>query len=360
MKIKIALLLTLCSLTSCEVKEHKVLGLDEIRYVESFPAQGSLNEISHFKCDAIGCQSVKVIDSLLVVGHSSNWSIYSTDGRKCYGTCLSVGQGPSEFRYVPRCAAACFVTENDSTVAYVADESKGRIMRFNLSGFIDNGAVENYPVIKSKALSSRTWDVTPCDSSSFLISQPNDDMTGFIRLIYENGIVRPIEATKDISFATVESSENINLLARVTRYNTQSGKFVEAMSYLNQINVFDKDNDNGITICHGKELDDLAQIESRPMPERMNAYISVSAFKQGFGAVYLGASEAEVYYGKVKDTRIQFFDWSGAPVYEAIIPFSVLTYDIDFDNKILYAINESEDKIVAFDASPIVAEYMKN
>jgi hypothetical protein len=191
------------------------------------------------------------------------------------------------------------------------------------------------------------------------MAYPNETITGFSRQIYNNGTITEAEVTKSLSAVTVEKQENANVLAKVTSYNHDTDMFVEAMVYMNQINIYSKDGKSGKIICVGDKLDDAADIEYEDFRNRCDTYESVTTFKLGFGAIFAGKTSSEMQEPGNQTTEIQFFDWDGNPIYKAHLAFIAKSFDIDFNSNTLYAINKTEDTIVALDATNIAKAYNK-
>jgi hypothetical protein len=334
------------ALAACN-SDSQTASIGQPEFVKEFKSEGSARLIENFSCDEIGLNSLKVVDSLLVIGHNGNWSIYSINNWHKYGNCLSRGESAKEFLYVPRCASAAYTVESDSLIAYISDEYRNRIMRFNISDFIATGQESVIKALSSEHLSSSTWDVTVCNATDFLMAQPNDNFTGFSRELCCNDIVTEIESTKSLSQATVSGDDKINVLAKVTRFDPSAEMFVEAMSYLNQINIYSKDGLRGKTICVGSKLDDINKIDRFYSINRTDTYASVSAWPFGFGAIYYGSE-------KPSTSEIQFFDWDGHALYRLKVPFPVLAFDIDVANRRLYAIDSNNDILTAIDASAVL------
>ena len=342
---------------SCRSDSSKEVSIGTPEFITDVPDAGNLKPIAGFSNDEIGINSVKAIDSLLFIGHAGNWSIYSLDGKRSYGNCLSTGSGPGEFLVLPRVGACYFFHDNDSLKVHAADRNQGKVLEFNITEFLGNKKAEAHEVIKTDYISNETWDVVPCKDSTLYISQPVRDFTGFNRMKYDGGLIKELEVAKDIDKVSVNREEDINLLARITRYNDKVDRVVEAMLYLNQMNILSMDGKWGKTICVGKQLDDLSEVESTTRFGRKDTYLSACAFDEGFGAVYIGVSEMDFQKKLSPKSELQFFDWEGNPVCKTTLPYQVLTFDLDFKNKVLYVVDESEDRLLAYDASPIIARY---
>lgn len=333
----------------------KFVSMDEVKYVSEFPHTGTLNEI---ECDydEIGLNAVKVVDTLLVISHRDCWRIISVSGEH-YGRCFSRGQGPEDFASIPYSDMSAFKTENDTLYAYVYDGGQDRQFSFNITEFLLSREQHFKETVPRENLPALLWSVISTDSAKCLLHVPTEKMDGFKRFLYTDGSMKELEVTIPLSNAKIVPGVDPNLLTKVTGYDPSADMFVEGMMYLNQLNIYSGNEPYGITVCVGDELDNLSRICAKPKPFRINNYLAVAAWEKGFCGVYSGVTEMEWQMGKQTHTDLHFFDWSGNPIFKTTLPISVLSFDIDFDNKVLYAVDQIEDRLVKYDATPIVELY---
>lgn len=342
-------IMSLFALSSCKNKASKLVSMQDLSLVKSFPQEIVPKELACEDFGVMGITSLKILDSLFIVGHSNHWTIITLNENKKIGSCLSTGQGPNEFHRIPPCSAAAFISHNDSIIALIADKSKSRIMQFNISKFIKQGLSDVRVAISSEKINNNLWDVIPCNYESALLSVPHGGLDGFDRELLIRDSLHDIEVTNPMDKIKVDKGmEDINLLSRVTRYNDHADRFVEAMLYLNQINIFSRDGKWGKTICVGNKLDDLSEIENESQFERKNGYNTVTAWDFGFGALFNNQTEMGRQTGVVHPSELQIFSWEGSPIARIHIPFSVRAFDIDFNRNQLYVVSE-EDEIRVFD-----------
>ncbi|MDE5882760.1 MAG: hypothetical protein K2H60_13635 [Muribaculaceae bacterium] len=344
-----------CLLTSCASGNGDKVKMGGVRYIEKFPHSSTLKKIDGFHCDEIGLRGVKLVDSLLILSHDKAWTILSEDAKRNYGTCLTFGGGPNEFFFTPNCGAAAYRVQGDSLMAYVCDKDRGKLLRFNITKFIDTGKDSLALIFQSDKMNNSVWEATAIGRDSVLMQVPNDNFTGFRRNVMTSDSIWEPEATKAAAYANVESSD-LNILAKVTRSRPDGKKCVEAMVYLNQLNVFDTDGSNAMTICVGDTLDDVGDVQSQWHLVRKETYETASTWDFGFGALY-GGSVWDKMGLKPENSKIQFFTWDGVPVFEAILPIRSIWFDLNPISGILYAIDVDEDELVAFDASAILDAY---
>lgn len=351
-----ALLLCCGLLSGCTVGTGNKVVMGEVRYVKEFPQSVTLNRIADFSCDEIGLRGVKHVDGLLIVRHTTAWSILSDDAKTNYGRCIKVGGGPDEFVFTPMSGAAAYRVEEDSLIAYVCDKDRGNLLRFNVSDFIASGEYSLRRVMHTDRMNNSTWDVVAIGRDSVVMQVPNDYFTGFHREITSIDSLWEPAATISASNARVKTPNDLNLLAKITRCSPNGKKCAEAMLYLNQLNVYDTDGSHAMTICVGEELDDVGLIESRWDIARKETYETVSAWEFGFGAIYNGSVWDQLGF-KSSNSRLHFFTWDGSPVIEVVLPIRALAFDLNAADGILYAIDAEADELVAFDASAIMSAY---
>lgn len=358
-RILITCIVSLLFFLSCGDNRQKSVSLGEPEFVAEFPFDGNLMEVDSIYLNEIGCNSIKFVDSLMIIGHARSWSIYNNIRNYKYGDVLSIGQGPNEFYSIPRCSSSAFINESDSLIAYIPAKDNGIINRLNLTRFVETGEESVSGFMKSAFLSNEVWDVISCDSTSYLLSLPINNFTGFNRTILANGKLCFLPITASIDSVCVQKEKDLNLLARVTRYNRVADKFVEGMLYLNQINIFNRKGSWGKTICVGTRLDNLEEVENQDRFSRKNAYTTVATWDFGFAAAYSGITEMDRQKGMGHPSELHFFDWEGNPIGKVHLNHSVNAFDIDLNNQLLYILTE-EDDFKIYKVSSILKRYEKN
>lgn len=342
---------------SCSESTSNYLSIGTTEFVTDLPAIDNLRLIDTVDCEVLGMRSIKVVDSLLFISTISSWSAVSAIDKKPIAEFFRMGPGPGEFNYIPRAAEGYFFKKNDSLYVYAPDHNNGRISKLNITKALSHEDFEVTPVINSPEINNNCWVTIPCGEDKAFISQANNSFTGFSRFIVTNDSVIKLPVTRNADNITVTNDGDINVLSKVTRFCPASGKIAEFMIYLNQINLISIDDDWGKTICVGKKLDNVNTIEQEEMSMRTDTYITGSVWPQGFGGVYSGYSRKEGQKSLSEKNKIQFFDWNGKGICEVELPFKVLAFDLDFENKVLYVINKDEDMLLRYDASKVVELY---
>ncbi len=338
-------------LVSCK-GDGKVLSIGKPEFIREFPKTIQLKEIDGFNCNEIGFRDLKVVDSLLIISKADTWSVYSLDGSKKYGECMRVGNGPGEFADIPLPSRCHFFTENDSMFVHAADTYKGLVWEFNISDILSGNSRIPHSVVETNLIQ----DAMPAivyGKDKILVYQYNHNYTNVQRMLYEGDTLRQMPVTKGIDGITLSGQADMNILSRGTCYNAAADKFVEAMTFLNQMNIISGDGIEGKTICVGKKLDDIEILEKKSLLEFEACYITALAWEDGFGAVYFGFNYMAPD-NKDKGIQIQFFDWEGNPKCLVELPYYTDSFDIDFTNNIMYVVDSQNDKLIAYDATEIV------
>lgn len=352
------LLLSFLLFVRCGNSHQQEETLGDVIFVTDFPYDEPLKEIPDFTSQEIGLSSIKVLDSVMVLGLVNTWKVSGLEDTARNAKCLSIGNGPGEFDYIPMCGGAAYLNENDSLIAYIPDRNRGRTVRANLTGML-NGSLKNSirPHKSFDAIKNDTWFICVCDSSSVMLVQPNTAHTTMSMLLCDNVDIKEPRKSLPGDSISVRDPNNINMLSRGIRYSADKEMFVEAMRWLNQIQVYSKDGGKGFTLCVGDKLDEIGYIEDHLTEFRNNAYLNSIVFPEGMGFIYSGYVECDETPGPLDKSELQFFKWDGSPVYRMKLPYSALGFDLDYRRGVLYVIDQNNDRLVAYDATPIIRKY---
>ena len=326
---------------------------DGVRFITDWEYASPLTEDKSFQCGEIGVHGLRVVDSVIVVNRKSNWSVLSCDGRKKYADFLSVGQGPAEFSYsVPYVWSSYHNRENDSIIMYIPNDKRNTVVRANITDLIlgGKGRIREHTVNPSM---QRAWATVVCDSISVLMSLPNDSLTGLCKYFCVGDSMSVIKGMETLDAVRVQSGENLNLLVATLRYGKTSGYFFEAKAYLNWINIFSKNGVNLKTICVGDRMFDLDEMDSNGINYDEDVYIGGAAWDKGFG-VTCKEEMISSAPSNLEKSEIQVFDWDGNPIFRTILPVYVKAFDIDWVNKRLIVHDRVNDRVLAYDATPII------
>ena len=333
------------------------LSVGTTEFITDLPVIDDLKLIDTVDCDVYGMKSIKIVDSLLFISTNNSWTVLSVNDNKPVAEFFSKGQGPGEFNYIPRVGECYFFKKSDSLCVYAPDHNNGRILELNVTKALAHKPFDITPVIVSPEINNSCWVTIPLGENRAFISRANNSFTGFSRLIVSSDSAFQLSVTHAADDITVNDNADINILSKVTRFCPASGKIVEFMIYLNQINIFSINENWGKTICVGEKLDNVNAIEREPRFMKTNTYTSGSVWPQGFGGVYSGYSEIDVQKYLSEKNNIQFFDWEGNGICEVELPFEILAFDLDFDRGILYVIKKDDDTLLCYNASKVAELY---
>lgn len=330
---------------------------NRVRFIMDWEYDSPLSEDESFQCDEIGVYGIKVVDSVIVVNYKENWSVLSCDGKKKYADFLSIGQGPAEFVYsVPYVWSSYFNIEKDSLVAYIPNNKRGVVVEANLTDLISGGKGNLSEPIVNSAL-KKAWTTVVCKPTLIMVSVPNDSLTGIRKYICTGDSMSEVKATEYQDAVRVRDSNNLNLLGGLIRYNDTAGKFVETKAFLNWINIFSHNSDDLKTVCVGKKMFDLAELDEREINYDENTFYGAAAWDKGFGVICAGGliSESGPFQSEASDLLV--FDWDGNPMYRTKFPFLTKAFDIDWANRRLIVHDKDSDRVLAYDATPIIKRF---
>lgn len=350
--LQFVLLACLCYLSGCTPREDVFLRFPQVDFVERFDTTLTLQPVET-SIDAIGNESLKVLDSVLIVGHSDHWSFFSLEDGHSLGECLSRGQGPDEFLKIPRPGAVTFYTANDTLFGLLPDPLRHRIMLLNVSRFLHDGKTCFKPYDVA-CLNSGTWEVIAIDTTSVLFTMPNFSATRQLRMISIGDSVTELSVARCLNAVEVGDGADMNILSQIVRYHPGHRKVVEGMIALNAINLYSVDGDWSKTVCVGSELWPVTSVEETSRFNRIFTNGGVSCWDSGFGTLWVNRDEKSYQMSHAETTTLHFYNWEGYPVAEAVVDRDLSCFDMDFEHGILYGVDRYEDTIVAYSAIGII------
>ena len=121
------------ALASCSGRGNYMAFTDNVVYVKAFPEEYSLTGAEEVDAGVLGVLSLKVMDSLLVVGTSGDpaWKVFSLDDLSEVMSLIRKGNGPGEFLSVPWLSQVEFHEEDGNTYCYLSDMNKSEMYRMN-------------------------------------------------------------------------------------------------------------------------------------------------------------------------------------------------------------------------------------
>ena len=334
--------------------------LDEIAYVDTFPHTFTIGQGTLFDPDVIGVSSIVIRDSLLLISTSDNkgyWSLVSLPEYKHLGKYLMKGNGPNELLSSPWVKQQNFLKEQGRLKAIIYSFPTGKSYKMDLSETIKNKALRMRMMQDSFPRNLTAFIVL--DSTTFLCKEINEEHTRQIRYILHKGEKTIPENLEKLNFSSVRAGEDFNILSTATKCNADGSRIVEAPNRLNQINVYSPDGSFGKTICVGRQLDRIGDVQDLDPQSRKRTYMDLVAFPDFFGALYLGEKRENIGKEMSKKPVIQFFDWDGNPLAEVKLDRFVSAYAVDLINGDLYALNYNMEEMYKYDFKEILEKLNK-
>jgi hypothetical protein len=352
---KLFLFIVLFCLASCNNSTERMV-FDEIVYIKKFPYSSSLINGKQVNLDIIGPTGISIQDSLLIVSTmnmAGMWSFFSLPEYQNLGKYLNRGRGPNEFLNTPQVEQQYFYNENGELFSILYDFSVGKTYRMNVNETIHTSKLSISETDIS--LPPHLFGYTFINRKDILCREINGTQTEQIRYLLSDGEIEKPDVLGKLNRTTVHPGEDINILSVHTASHPNGGRIVEAAIGLNQINLYSLDGSFGKTICVGRKVDDIEQIQSIDLFDRKYTYMILNAYPHFFGALYLNDTEVNYQEGKTKNPTIQFFNWDGEPLLEVKSDRMFMTYDIDFINGVLYTLNHATEEIYSYDISDLLS-----
>lgn len=351
---------TVIFLSGCNAQPSRTMSFENVSYIKEFPESFSLNGGRLIDLDLIGVQSLSVQDSLLIVSTLDDngfWSFFSLPDHMFLGNYLHQGRGNGEFIASPRVNNQYFYSRDGKLFSLIYDFYTGKLSEFDISGTL----VEKRPVIKEKdmGLETNLFTLVCMDSTTFLCRAVNGQMTEQSRYILGTQGKSVRENMEILNGASVEQGSDINILNTYCRYNPDKDMVVEAAMDLSIINLYPVERGNGLSLCPESALDRIRDVESIDRPKKKVAYCHLASYDKFFAALYYGDTAENIYYGRARAQRIQFFSWDGTPLAEATLDYPANSFDIDFHQNQLYTLNYDTDEIRVYDIHDVL-DFLSN
>jgi hypothetical protein len=192
------------------------------------------------------------------------------------------------------------------------------------------------------------------DSSYYFCKEISGTDRQQIRYLSEAGekVIPP--HLEKLNMASVSEGEDFNILATITKVNTERNLVVEMAASMNFINLYSLDGSFGKTICIGNKLDNIAKIEAKPRIDRKFTFGGISLYPQFWSVLYLNVGHLAYEMQTAESSAIMFFDYEGEPLAELKFNTFVTSFDIDFASGTLYTLNHQADAFNKYDIREIL------
>ena len=331
-------------LASC-AKEPKHVEYGQVSFIDKFPKEITLKEQKPYITNLIGAVDVLGLDSVIVL---LNWespylSAYSANSGNLLGRFVKQGQGPGEVSDLP--ANLSLTRKDNDIILRFSDSNELKYFNLNLTKTLVEDR-EVYDTIKTSRLFREAKDIIPLSETDTIVyyhTFNNDgDLCGNMPIrVIKNGVANEISNLRyrERGFDGI----GFNTVTFGAAYNPRCGFVAEAMTKMNQINLYSvKDTTFRKTVCVGKALDDATEEYAKNRKDWKVCYQQVQPFGDGFAALRLENVTSEIFDEEDFEASLQFFSCTGDPLLEVKIPFTVNSFFID-GSGILYLFTRMGD-----------------
>ena len=276
------------------------------------------------------------------------WSFVSLPDYRFLGKFLTKGQGPYEFFSHPYVGNRVkFFKEKEETFAAIYHFEKGKLYKMNIDESIKNSQLNIYTI--NDSLTLFLFNFVVIDSITFLCKEISNNETQQIRYMLVNGEKITPPHFEKLNLAKIREREDFNILSTITNYDFSKNRIVEMPIGLNYINMYSIDGSFGKTICVGKRLDNIEQIQDKERWDRIYTFADLRLFSKFWGVVYINEDYKTNDTERKRLPNILLFDWNGEPLNNFISSF-----DIDFINGYLYTLDLQTDVLCKYDIHEIL------
>lgn len=351
MKISIYVyLLVAVSFVSCKKDLAQSITIKdivkEISYVKEFPNSYTLKNKKTPDIKQLGMNDFKVYDSLLIVSKKSSTkflSFYSLPNYRKLGDFLNKGRGPFEVAYPPDFINKETVCKEKGTqYMYIFSGLNGRLTKMNIDKSIDFGKAE-YELVRD-SLSNSIFVCIPMDSTHIFIRKIEDRNTRINRYILKEKTKKTTPLLDKLNLLYVEEGEDFNILGTYIKYNRKNKKFVEMSISMNYIMLYKLNDDLPKVICVEEQLRTLKTVQRVYRINRLEQLKGLRSFDDFFGVIYSkGAKVYNEFNPKNIRASILLFNWNGEPLAKLKLDEEITSFDIDFQNDVLYTFKYYEE-----------------
>ncbi|MGL4805784.1 MAG: hypothetical protein ACRC26_05500 [Bacteroidales bacterium] len=337
---------------SCATDKSKgYMAFEDVIYIDKFPQSISVTNANKVEIDIIGILDITVQDSFLIISTNNRegmWSVFATyDSLKLLGQFITRGNGPNEFTYPPSFYDSRFYKSGDQLFAKIFDSRSGRLYDMNVSASVNNQKLDMKLIYDS--LSNSMFTVIPLeDDNQIYCRQISHDHTQQNRYIKQKGENLIPDNMMRLNQAAIERDEDPNILSAIAAKKMGQDTIVEAAVYLNQLNIFSADGSLGKTLCVGKQLNSIEEIQQKWRWNRVNTYGGLKLYTNIWCALYIGETNKDSELGRKNLPVIQIFDWDGNALTEMKLDRNITYFDIDFKNGYLYTFDSMTDEFYRY------------
>ena len=306
---------------------------DNVVYVKTFPEEYSLTGAEEVDAGVLGVLSVKIMDSLLVVGTSGDpaWKVFSLDDLSEVTSLIRKGNGPGEFLSVPWLSQVEFYEEDGNTYCYLSDMNKSEMYRMNFSESLKTGQAEIETI--GTGFPYPSFGLVYVGDSTYYGRAFGDNSTKINRVFMKGDETSVPSWLEEINSAHVDPGVDFNLLSAGLSYKRDRNLVIETPVYLENINLYTLDGSFRTSVNIGRRLSDIDDMQELSIHDRTDTFSGACL---------------ENYYGKYGEPHIFCFDYEGNPLADIRLDEHCTGFDFDFDGGVLYAVDYERDKLLRY------------
>lgn len=335
---RIVLSLLLLGAMSCSEAAGNYSSFKTVSYYneESFPRQLSLVDMDTLDVDCMGVLDVAVRGDFILLSTTVDSALvkaFRKDNLAPAGSFLRLGRGPGEV-LSPLFFDSCQISEDLSGDSFVYDSQSSKLLAFNALESIESDSFKFEEYDLRSFQGREAFHVGP---DEFFYRRWNANGSGLERhwVKADSGMVVPaLDVLNSVCIGNWNTSFSFNLVGSIIAQKPGDRVFVEAGTYLNSINVYSLDGDVAQTICVGRRLDRVNDLEKMDIFTLPPQFGTVRAYRAGFCCHYL------------PQNQIMGFDWNCSPLFVLDLPGSITSFDFDMDGNTLYLV-DSETELLS-------------
>lgn len=336
-------------------KPSNNMVFDNVSYIENFPKSCNLENGRLLDLNQAGVESLWIKDSLLIVSTSNKdgyWSFFKLPEYTFLGKYITAGKSDNELLTSPRVANQYFVKRAGELCTMIYDFNTGKVLLMNITKTLNDKQMKINRI--DYGIPRGLYNFVCLDSLSFFCKKVNSDFTEQLRFILINGEQLIPNNMEILNQASVDVGYDFNILGTFCKYNSTTCRIVEAAMDLNHINLYSIDSSFHLTICTGKQLDKIKEVQSVERREKKVMYDHLASYANYFAALYQDDTVENIHFNRAKNQVIQFFDWDGKPLVEVILDRRINSFDIDFSNQCLYTLSYEQDEMYIYDFKEVL------
>lgn len=350
MQKNFTILFTLFILTSCNVGSVFTAEVKEIVQPEE------VVEITadRIETDHMYSEFFAVYDTLLISScpNSSDYKFYvsALTNNRLVGSFMHYGQGPDE--YLGLTPIKRIERKGDDLISLTYEPNKRQLIEWNITQSIENGrdSILRIGYYQNPTDLGLTYSALyRIGKSQYLGYTPGLSYEGNMSVpafwILEGPNIEPVRSVSIVkklipnTHSKVDDGNFFNSFKRPSPDNT---KIVDAMNWLEQINIINLQN-NSVTSYRIKGSQDESVFRTRSGPE-VYQYHDVVCDNNTIYALYFG-EPADTFKDLHGCYWVHKYDWDGNFITKYHLPIPIMSLSLDTSNNTLYGYNLEEDAL---------------